>query len=68
MLGILSMRRTTTKQMPISYQSHWCIGPSARSLSAADAHAGVPAEFMPYIKSTEVFHCPDDNGGMVANG
>ena len=23
---------------------------------------------MPYIKSTAVFHCPDDNGGMVQNG
>jgi prepilin-type N-terminal cleavage/methylation domain-containing protein len=67
MLGILMYVQDTDEAMPISYAVNNSIGPVASQL-LNKPQAGVPAEIMPYIKSTEVFHCPDDNGGMQANG
>ena len=67
MLGILMYAQDTDEAMPISYAVVNSVGPVASQLLNTP-QAGVPAEIMPYIKSQEVFHCPDDNGGMVANG
>ena len=67
MLGILMYVQDTDEAMPISYAVNNSIGPVASQITG-QPQAGVPAEIMPYIKSTQVFHCPDDNGGMQANG
>ena len=67
MLGILMYSQDTDEAMPISYAVVNSVGPVASTLLNTP-QAGIPAEIMPYIKSTEVFHCPDDSGGMVANG
>ncbi len=68
MLGILMYVQDTDEAMPISYAVNNSIGPVASQLLGGVPTTGVPAEIMPYIKSTQVFHCPDDNGGMQANG
>ncbi|MGI4787667.1 MAG: type II secretion system protein [Janthinobacterium lividum] len=67
MLGILMYAQDTDEAMPISYAVVNSVGPVASTLLNTP-QAGIPAEIMPYIKSQEVFHCPDDGGGMVANG
>ncbi len=67
MLGILQYVQDADEAMPISYAVPNSVGPVAATLLNTP-QAGVPAEIMPYIKSQDVFHCPDDNGGMVANG
>ena len=66
-LGILMYVQDTDEAMPISYAVNNSIGPVASQLLNQPT-AGIPAEIMPYIKSNEVFHCPDDSGGMQANG
>ena len=67
MLGILQYAQDNDEAMPISYAVNNSIGPVASQLLGGVPQAGVPAEIMPYIKSTAVFHCPDDAGGMQAN-
>ena len=67
MLGILQYCQDSDEAMPISYSVPTSVGPYASQILGIP-QAGVPAEIMPYIKSTAVFHCPDDNGGMAANG
>ncbi len=66
-LGILMYAQDTDEAMPISYAVPNSIGPVLSTIIGMP-QAGVPAEIAPYIKSLEVFHCPDDNGGMNANG
>ena len=66
-LGILMYAQDSDEAMPISYAVNNSIGPVASQM-LNQPMAGIPAEIMPYIKSTEVFHCPDDSGGMQANG
>ena len=67
MLGILQYVQDSDETMPISYAVNNSIGPfAAQTLGVSQA--GVPAEIMPYVKSQDVFHCPDDGGGMQANG
>jgi len=66
-LGILMYAQDAEEAMPVSYAVNNSVGPlTAQMLNKPTA--GVPAEIMPYIKSNEVFHCPDDSGGMQANG
>ena len=67
MLGILQYDQDYDEAMPIGYAVPNSIGPVLSTIVGLP-QAGVPAEIMPYIKSTEVFHCPDDSGGMQANG
>ncbi len=67
MLGILMYVQDTDEAMPISYAVANSIGPQTSQITGLP-QAGVPAQIMPYIKSQDVFHCPDDSGGMQANG
>ncbi len=67
MLGILQYCQDNDEAMPIAYAVPNSIGPIASKILNLP-QAGVPAEIMPYVKSNDVFHCPDDNGGMYANG
>ena len=67
MLGILQYTQDNDEAMPISYAVNYSIGPFT-SQTLGVPQTGVPAEIMPYIKSQDVFKCPDDGGGMVANG
>jgi prepilin-type N-terminal cleavage/methylation domain-containing protein/prepilin-type processing-associated H-X9-DG protein len=67
MLGILQYAQDYDEAMPMAYSVKKSIGPYTSQVTGAPT-SGVPAEIMPYIKSTQVFHCPDDNGGMAANG
>ena len=67
MLGILMYAQDSDEVMPISYAVSNSIGPVTSKILGVPM-AGVPAENMPYVKSTEVFHCPDDSGGIAANG
>jgi len=67
MLSILMYAQDADEAMPISYAVPNSIGPVASQLLGKPT-TGVPAEIMSYVKSTEVFHCPDDAGGMQANG
>ncbi len=68
MLGILMYAQDSDEAMPISYAVNNSFGPIAAQLLGNVPQTGVPAEISPYVKSTEVFHCPDDSGGMQANG
>jgi len=67
MLGILQYAQDSDEAMPISYAVPNSVGPYAAQVLGVQT-TGVPAEIMPYVKSTDLFHCPDDNGGMAANG
>jgi prepilin-type N-terminal cleavage/methylation domain-containing protein/prepilin-type processing-associated H-X9-DG protein len=67
MLGILQYAQDADEAMPMAYAVPNSIGPYASQILGTPT-TGVPAEIMPYIKSTAVFHCPDDNGGMQTNG
>jgi prepilin-type N-terminal cleavage/methylation domain-containing protein/prepilin-type processing-associated H-X9-DG protein len=67
MLGILQYAQDNDESMPISYNAKNSIGPVSAQLLGCPT-TGVQTEIMPYVKSTQVFHCPDDNGGMVTNG
>jgi prepilin-type N-terminal cleavage/methylation domain-containing protein len=67
MLAILEYAQDNDETMPISYNAKDSIGPVTAQVLGVPT-TGVPTEIMPYVKSTQVFHCPDDNGGMIQNG
>ena len=67
MLGILQYVQDSDETMPISYAVANSIGPVTSQITGLP-QAGIPAQIMPYVKSQDVFHCPDDSGGMQANG
>jgi len=66
-LGILMYAQDTDEAMPVSYAVNNSVGPLTSQMLNRPM-AGIPAQIMPFVKSNEVFHCPDDGGGMQANG
>ncbi|MCW3059945.1 MAG: prepilin-type N-terminal cleavage/methylation domain [Capsulimonas sp.] len=70
MLAILQYNQDNDECMPISVSNEAQIGPlTAKTYGIPEF--GVHAQIMPYVKSTEVFHCPDDAGftaGTVYGG
>ncbi len=67
MLAILQYVQDNDENMPMAYAVNYSIGPVASQI-LNKPQSGVQSEVQPYIKSLDVFHCPDDNGGMAANG
>ncbi len=67
MLAILQYAQDSDDAMPIAYAVANSVGPYA-SQQLNVPEAGIPTEIYPYVKSHDLFHCPDDNGGMFANG
>ena len=61
MLAILQYNQDNDECMPISVSNQAQIGPLASQMYGVPQF-GVHAQIMPYVKSTEVFHCPDDSG------
>ncbi len=61
MQGILMYAQDNDEKMPLSISSTAQIGPAIAAANGVQPFS-VPAEIMTYIKSTEVFHCPDDRG------
>jgi len=60
-LGVLQYAQDNDEAMPIAYKQKYQIGPLTSKLANVP-QAGVHAEIMPYIKSADLFKCPDDGG------
>ena len=77
-LGILMYVQDTDEALPTTYKDIYSYGPAtvvyntgSNSVNGGSVLTGIPAEIMPYIKSTQVFECPDDHGaasGEIASG
>lgn len=61
MLGILQYAQDNDEKMPLAISGNSQIGPKVAAVNGVQPFS-VPEEIMPYIKSREVFHCPDDVG------
>lgn len=60
-LAILMYDQDYDETMPIGYKAGFLVGPLTAQISG-QPQRGVHAEIAPYVKSTGVFHCPDDKG------
>ena len=67
-LGILQYVQDADEAMPLTYKDAYSYGPGtvqyntgSNSVNGGGVLTGIPAEIMPYIKSTNVFDCPDDH-------
>jgi len=65
-LAILQYADDYDEAMPMAYNTGYQVGPLTSQLTGAPQQ-GVYMEIMPYIKSQQVFLCPDD-GGFEAPG
>ena len=68
-LAILQYNQDNEEAEPIAYGQAYAYGPLTKQYntsgignSGVGQQTGVPAEIMPYIKSEDVFLCPDDGG------
>ncbi|BCM92543.1 hypothetical protein IAD21_04425 [Abditibacteriota bacterium] len=59
--AILMYSQDYDEKMPLAITHINEIGPYTSQANNV-AEFGIHMEIMPYIKSREVFHCPDDNG------
>ncbi|MEO7717775.1 MAG: DUF1559 domain-containing protein [Capsulimonas sp.] len=67
-LGILQYAQDADESMPIAYKDKYMAGVYT-SKTIGVPETGVQAEIMPYIKSHDVFRCPNDSGpGVQVNG
>ncbi len=67
-LGILQYVQDTDEAMPLTYKDLYSFGPAtvaynsgASAVNGGGVLTGIPAEIMPYVKSSQVFDCPDDH-------
>ena len=63
MLGIIQYSSDYDEKMPLSISSVNQVGPKVATATYPEFN--VPTEIMPYVKSQEVFHCPDDAGFLT---
>lgn len=61
MNGILMYAQDSDECMPLSVSGNAQIGPGISALYNVPQF-GVHIQIMPYVKSVEAFHCPDDQG------
>ncbi|BDI30237.1 hypothetical protein CCAX7_22880 [Capsulimonas corticalis] len=68
MLAILQYNQDNDDCMPISVSNGAQIGSATAAAYPGVQQFGVHAQIMPYVKSVEVFHCPDDAGFSGGSG
>ncbi len=61
MMGILMYAQENDEMMPLAISGNAQIGPKIAAANGVQPFS-VAQEIMPYIKSQDVFRCPDDNG------
>jgi prepilin-type N-terminal cleavage/methylation domain-containing protein len=62
MLGITQYVQDYDEMMPLSVKGKNQVGPAMLGIGGITQQFGIHMEIMPYVKSAEVFRCPDDNG------
>jgi hypothetical protein len=62
MLGIMQYTQDYDEKMPLSVKGKNQVGPAMVGIGGITEEFGIHAQIMPYVKSAQVFRCPDDNG------
>jgi len=72
MLGIAQYTQDYDEKMPLAIRTRDSVGPKMVGLGGATEEFGVKTLIMPYVKSEQIFQCPNDNGfrryAPTANG
>ncbi len=63
-LSILEYANDNDEALPLAWNIQACIGTKAGALTG-QAPRGTWNDIMPYVKSTQVFECPDDKGVTI---
>jgi prepilin-type N-terminal cleavage/methylation domain-containing protein/prepilin-type processing-associated H-X9-DG protein len=65
LLGIMQYAQDNNETMPMTFKDSASFGPASAKYNTSPDYAGqetgLPQEIMPYIKSTQLFECPDDH-------
>jgi prepilin-type N-terminal cleavage/methylation domain-containing protein len=79
-LGILMYVQDTDETLPLTYKDQYSYGPGTVAFNTGGnavgsnvggtvvggVLTGIPAEVQPYVKSAQIFECPDDHAVTVA--
>ena len=72
MMGIMQYTQDYDEKMPLAIRTRDSVGPKMVGIGGAIEEFGVKTLIMPYVKSDQVFQCPNDNGfrrySPTANG
>ena len=66
-LGIMQYVQDYDEQMPLSVSGNSQVGPAVVAANPGVQPFGVSTFIQPYVKSQQVFACPDDNGFSAYN-
>jgi prepilin-type N-terminal cleavage/methylation domain-containing protein/prepilin-type processing-associated H-X9-DG protein len=72
MLGIMQYTQDYDEAMPLAIRTRDSVGPKMVGIGGATEEFGVKTLIMPYVKSDQLFQCPNDSGfrryAPTANG
>lgn len=62
MMGIMQYTHDYDEKMPLAVRTRDSVGPKMIGVATATQEFGVKTQIMPYIKSDQLFQCPNDSG------